>query len=41
MIDLPGGGGKVPLQPDYFEPSNRPKLMVRNYKGELFEYPDG
>jgi len=41
MIDLPGGGGKVPLQPDYVEQSNSPRLMVRNYKGELFEYPDG
>ncbi len=41
MIDLPKGGGKVPLQPDYIDQSKSPRLIVRNYKGELFEYPDG
>jgi lysine 2,3-aminomutase len=41
MIDLPGGGGKVPVQPNYVEGSNNSRLIVRNYQGEFFEYPEG
>jgi lysine 2,3-aminomutase len=39
MIDLPGGGGKIPLLPAYVKASADGKLKVENYKGEIFEYP--
>ncbi|MFO7560037.1 MAG: KamA family radical SAM protein [Desulfobacterales bacterium] len=40
MIDLPQGGGKVPLQPDYVEEYNSEKLILRNFRGSLFHYPE-
>jgi lysine 2,3-aminomutase len=40
MIDLPEGGGKVPLQCNYIDRSDHDRHIVRNYMGELFEYPD-
>lgn len=39
MIDLPGGGGKIPLLPDYIVAGGQAKLRVKNYSGEVFEYP--
>jgi len=39
MIDLPGGGGKIPLLPEYIKQVSAHKLVVKNYKGEVFEYP--
>lgn len=40
MIDLPGGGGKVPIIPDYIEKIYKEKLIVKNYQGDIYEYPD-
>jgi len=40
MIDLPGGGGKVPLLPEYIKSVSDGKIMVENYKGELFVYSE-
>ena len=39
MIDLPGGGGKVPLLPDYVVSSKTGRLVVKNYQGKVFTYP--
>lgn len=39
MIDLPGGKGKVPLLPDDVRREGG-KLFLRNYLGEVVEYPD-
>lgn len=39
MIDLPGGKGKVPLLPEDVKKRDG-KLMLRNYLGEVVEYPD-
>lgn len=39
VIDLPGGGGKVPLLPEYIKGEDNGKLIVENYNGEIFEYP--
>ena len=36
VIDLPGGGGKVPLQPNYMLKRNKEELILRNYEGNLF-----
>ena len=40
MIDLPHGGGKVPLQPEYIEEYSSKKLTLRNFRGSLFHYPE-
>ena len=40
MIDLPGGGGKVPLLPEYVKSVSDGKIMVENYRGEEFVYPE-
>lgn len=39
MIDLPGGGGKVPLTPAYIEEKCEKKWLIRNFEGKVFEYP--
>jgi len=39
MIDLPGGGGKIPLLPDYVKRKDPKGWRIRNYRGEVFEYP--
>lgn len=40
MIDTPGGGGKIPLTPDYIQGREGNDLIIRNYEGKLFRYPD-
>jgi lysine 2,3-aminomutase len=39
VIDLPGGKGKVPLLPDHVK-MEKGKFFLRNYLGEVVEYPD-
>jgi len=39
MIDLPGGGGKVPLLPEYVLGKTSEKWTIRNYTGKTYEYP--
>ena len=40
VIDAPGGGGKVPINPDYVMQRNEERVIVRNYEGKKFEYPE-
>jgi lysine 2,3-aminomutase len=40
VVDAPGGGGKIPLQPDYLVSKGRGKIVLRNYEGRVFEYPE-
>lgn len=40
VIDLPGGGGKVALQPEYFLGREGNDLVFRNFEGKTFRYPD-
>jgi lysine 2,3-aminomutase len=40
VIDAPGGGGKVPVNPDYVLSRNADRVVVRNYEGKVFEYPE-
>ena len=40
VIDAPGGGGKIPLLPDYVVEHNEEKIVMKNYKGILCEYPE-
>ena len=39
VIDAPGGGGKVPINPDYVEEVRDDGIILRNYEGRLFRYP--
>ena len=41
VIDAPGGGGKIPLLPEYVEGREGGDLLLRNYEGKVFRYPDG
>ena len=38
VIDSPGGGGKVPLLPEYVEEINDEEVVFRNYEGKRFVY---
>ncbi len=40
VIDGPGGGGKIPINPNYVVDSASGKVTLRNFEGEIFEYPD-
>jgi lysine 2,3-aminomutase len=40
VIDAPGGGGKIPLIPDYAVGRDGNDLMLRNYEGNIYRYPD-
>ena len=40
VIDGPGGGGKIPINPNYLIDSVPGKVTLRNYEGGIFEYPD-
>lgn len=39
-VDLPGGGGKVTLQPDYVLEQSASQSLFRNYRGEHYAYPE-
>jgi len=39
VIDAPGGGGKVPINPDYVEEVTDDEIVFRNYEGRIFRYP--
>lgn len=40
VIDAPGGGGKVPLNPQYVLSHNQERVVIRNFEGKIFEYPE-
>jgi lysine 2,3-aminomutase len=40
VIDAPGGGGKIPLLPNYVVEHTNDKIVLSNYKGHLYEYPE-
>ncbi|MEW6334177.1 MAG: KamA family radical SAM protein [Thermodesulfobacteriota bacterium] len=40
VIDAPGGGGKIPLLPDYVVGLENGDLILKNYEGQIFRYPD-
>jgi lysine 2,3-aminomutase len=40
VIDAPGGGGKIPLLPQYVLGKDGKNIILRNFKYELFTYPD-
>ncbi len=38
VIDAPGGGGKIPLLPEYVETMGDDEVVLRNFRGERFVY---
>jgi lysine 2,3-aminomutase len=40
VIDAPGGGGKVPVGPEHLVGRDGDDLMLRNFEGRIFRYPD-
>jgi lysine 2,3-aminomutase len=40
VIDAPGGGGKVPVNPEYVLSRNAGRVIIRNFEGKIFEYPE-
>lgn len=40
VIDAPGGGGKIPLMPDYVIGRTDDDLWLCNYENKIFRYPD-
>ncbi len=40
VIDAPGGGGKLPIGPDYVVGRDGDDLLLRNFRGERFRYRD-
>jgi lysine 2,3-aminomutase len=40
VIDAPGGGGKIPLIPEYVAGREGDDLLLVNYEGRLYRYPD-
>ncbi len=39
VIDVPGGGGKIPIGPHYLISQSEKKVVVRNYEGFISTYP--
>jgi lysine 2,3-aminomutase len=40
VIDAPGGGGKVPVNPDYVLLRDEQRTLIRNFEGRSFDYPE-
>jgi lysine 2,3-aminomutase len=40
VVDAPGGGGKIPLMPDYVSGRTGDDLVLTNYEDKSFTYPD-
>jgi len=38
VIDAPGGGGKIPLLPEYVQSIDDERVVMKNYEGKEFEY---
>jgi lysine 2,3-aminomutase len=40
VVDAPGGGGKIPLLPNYIVSSSPTHTVLRNFEGMLVSYPE-
>ena len=38
VVDVPGGGGKIPVMPNYVLSATEDHLILRNYEGLVFRY---
>ncbi len=39
VIDAPGGGGKIPIQPGYLLSVEKKRVVLKNYEGKIYTYP--
>lgn len=39
VIDAPGGGGKIPIQYEYVHSMDDHEVVMENYRGEIYRYP--
>ena len=40
VIDAPGGGGKTPVTSEYIVERNAQRVVLRNYAGKTYSYPE-
>ncbi|WP_273484951.1 lysine 2,3-aminomutase [Desulforamulus ruminis] len=40
VIDAPGGGGKIPLGPNYLLSQGKGKIVLRNFEGNIYLYTE-
>ena len=40
VVDAPGGGGKVLLSPDFVVGRDKNDLLLKNFEGKVYRYPD-
>jgi lysine 2,3-aminomutase len=40
VIDLPQGGGKIPLEPIYLEKASKRHILFKNFEGKFIKYED-
>lgn len=40
VVDAPGGGGKIPVQPNYLISQSPDKVVLRNFEGVITSYPE-
>lgn len=40
IVDAPGGGGKIPVMPEYMVGRDGDDLVFRNFKGDIYRYYD-
>jgi lysine 2,3-aminomutase len=39
-IDVPGGGGKIPILPDSKLERDGDYILLRNFEGDVYRFPD-
>jgi lysine 2,3-aminomutase len=40
VVDAPGGGGKIPMNPNYLVSMHEHKVILRNYEGRIVSYEE-
>lgn len=40
VIDAPGGGGKIPLLPEYYQGHDENYVILKNFEGKIYKYYD-
>lgn len=39
VIDAPGGGGKIPINPEYVQKITEAEIVLKNFQGKEYRYP--
>ncbi|MFQ3676084.1 MAG: lysine 2,3-aminomutase, partial [Endomicrobiia bacterium] len=40
VLDTPGGGGKIPISPNYIISKSRNSIIVKNYEQKVYVFPE-